>query len=189
MLMFSLLWYECVCGWLNKALVHSCEIVAYSKNSMQTKYFSNHHGSLWICALWMTWSRDLPTLKFRPGILWIPEMKRAEKSAGKPCSPATFSHTNPFNIPEILKTAAKFNISMLQYLKLDSPSYFFLLFSFLVFTKCQALNLRVGRSRDQALHGGEQYLEGLAVSDTFFFKHIKLLKIHASTKIPNHQEE
>ena len=106
---------------LSQLLVHTwdwCwftrEIVAYSKNNMQTKYFSNHHGSLGICALWMTWSRDLPTLKFRPAILWIPEMKRAEKSAGKPCSPATFSHTNPFNIPEILKTAAKFNISMLQ---------------------------------------------------------------------------
>ena len=39
----------------------------------------------------------------------------------KPCHPATFSHTNPLNI------------------------------SFLVFTKCQVLNLRVCRSRDQVL--------------------------------------
>ena len=33
-------------------------------------------------------------------------------------------------------------------LKLGSSTYFFLLFPFLVFTKCQVLDLRVGRSRD-----------------------------------------
>ena len=33
-------------------------------------------------------------------------------------------------------------------LKRGSSTYFFLLFSFLVFTKCQVLNVRVGRSRD-----------------------------------------
>ena len=33
-------------------------------------------------------------------------------------------------------------------LKLGSSIYFFLLFLFLVFTKCQVLNVRVGRSRD-----------------------------------------
>ena len=38
-----------------------------------------------------------------------------------------------------------------QDLKLGRPTYFFLLFSFLVLTKCQVLNLRVGRSRDQVL--------------------------------------
>ena len=36
-------------------------------------------------------------------------------------------------------------------LKLGSSTYFFLLFSFLVFTKCQILNVRVGRSLDQVL--------------------------------------
>ena len=36
-------------------------------------------------------------------------------------------------------------------LKLGSSTYFFLLFPFLVFTKCQVLNLRVGRPRDQVL--------------------------------------
>ena len=36
-------------------------------------------------------------------------------------------------------------------LKLGSSTYFFLLFSFLVLTKCQVLNLMVGRSRDQVL--------------------------------------
>ena len=34
-------------------------------------------------------------------------------------------------------------------LKLGSSTYFFLLYSFLVLTKCQVSNLRVGRSRDQ----------------------------------------
>ena len=38
-----------------------------------------------------------------------------------------------------------------QDLKLGRPTYFFLLFSFLVLTECQVLNLRVGRSRDQVL--------------------------------------
>ena len=33
-------------------------------------------------------------------------------------------------------------------LKLSSSTYFLLLFPFLVFTKCQVLDLRVGRSRD-----------------------------------------
>ena len=36
-------------------------------------------------------------------------------------------------------------------LKPGSSTYFFLLFSFLVFTRCQVLNPRVGRSRDQVL--------------------------------------
>ena len=36
-------------------------------------------------------------------------------------------------------------------LQLGSSTYVFLLFSFLVFTKCQVLNLRVGRSHDQVL--------------------------------------
>ena len=36
-------------------------------------------------------------------------------------------------------------------LKLGSSTYIFLLCPFLVFTKCQALNLRVGRSRDPLL--------------------------------------
>ena len=36
-------------------------------------------------------------------------------------------------------------------LKLGSSTYFFLLFPFLAFTKCQVLNLSVGRSRDQVL--------------------------------------
>ena len=37
-------------------------------------------------------------------------------------------------------------------LKLGSSTYFFpVLFSFLVFTKCQVLNVTVGRSRDQVL--------------------------------------
>ena len=38
-------------------------------------------------------------------------------------------------------------------LKLGSSTYFFLLFSFLVLTKCQVLNLRVCRSRDQSYKG------------------------------------
>ena len=36
-------------------------------------------------------------------------------------------------------------------LKLGSSTYFFLLYSFLVLTKCQVINLRVGRSCDQVL--------------------------------------
>ena len=36
-------------------------------------------------------------------------------------------------------------------LKLGSSTYLFLLFLFLVLTKCQVLNLRVGRSHDQVL--------------------------------------
>ena len=36
-------------------------------------------------------------------------------------------------------------------LKLGSSTFFVLLYSFLVLTKCQVLNLRVGRSRDQVL--------------------------------------
>ena len=61
---------------------------------------------------------------------------------GKPCSPATFSHTNPLNISEILyfnATDLKFGSSTLKV---------FLPFSFLVLAKCQVLNLRVGRSCD-----------------------------------------
>ena len=36
-------------------------------------------------------------------------------------------------------------------LKLGNSTYFFLLFSFLVLTKCQVSNVRVGKSRDQVL--------------------------------------
>ena len=64
---------------------------------------------------------------------------------GKPCSPGTISHTNLLNIYES-STAPKslyFNAD----LKLGSSTYFCLLFPFLVFTKSQVVNLRVGRSR------------------------------------------
>ena len=54
---------------------------------------------------------------------------------------ATFSHTNPLNISEIL-TATNFNISMLHTSNLVFQFYiFFLLFPFLVFAKYQVLNL------------------------------------------------
>ena len=61
---------------------------------------------------------------------------------GKCCWRAvTSSHTNPLNISIILYSNA-------TDIKLGSSTYFFLLFPFLVFTKCQVLNLRVSRSRD-----------------------------------------
>ena len=61
-----------------------------------------------------------------------------------------FFHTNPLNISEMW-TAAKLYISNATDLKLGSSTYFSLLFPFLVFTKCQVLHLRVGRSRDPLL--------------------------------------
>ena len=56
-------------------------------------------------------------------------------------------------ISDTLKTASKFYI---QYYRHQAWQfyYFFLLFSFLIFTKCQVLNLRVGKSRDQVLAKG-----------------------------------
>ena len=41
---------------------------------------------------------------------------------------------------------------------LDNSTYFFPLFSFLVFTKCQILNLRVGRPRNQVLQWAHHFL-------------------------------
>ena len=72
--------------------------------------------------------------------------KKSLESKPPASSPATFSHTNPLNISK-----KKFNCCQTLYsnatdIKLGSSTYFFLLFSFLVFTKCQVLNLRVGRS-------------------------------------------
>ena len=76
---------------------------------------------------------------------------------GKPCPPATFSHTNPLNISEIW-TATKFYIPMLQTSNLAVSTYFFLLFPFLVVTKSQVLNVRMGRSRNPLLQ--KAYLGG-----------------------------
>ena len=49
-------------------------------------------------------------------------------------------------------------------LKLGSPTYFFLLFSFLELTKCQVLNLRLGRSRDQVLQGAHKTMRLYKIS-------------------------
>ena len=71
--------------------------------------------------------------------------------AGRQALPSSnFSHTNPLNISETW-TATKLYISMLQISNLAVSTYFFLLFPFLVFTKCQVFSLRVGRSRGPVL--------------------------------------
>ena len=76
--------------------------------------------------------------------------KSAEISQTHSCHPATFSHTNPLS--EIW-TATTFYIWMLQTSNL-AVLLIFLLFSFLVFTKCQVLNFWVARSRDQVTWPG-----------------------------------
>ena len=55
--------------------------------------------------------------------------------------PATFTHTNPLNIYEISTTKFQCHRPQIWQFYL----FFFLLFSFLVFTKSQVLNLRMGR--------------------------------------------
>ena len=61
-------------------------------------------------------------------------------------------------------------------LKLGSSTYFFLLFSFLVLTKYQVLNPRVGRSRDQVLQRGYWMLETntplFELSEVFQFENV-----------------
>ena len=69
----------------------------------------------------------------------------------KACHPATFSHTNPLKFPFQYLNCCQILYSNATDLELGSSTYFFMLYSFLVFTKCQVLNLRVGRSRDQVL--------------------------------------
>ena len=68
---------------------------------------------------------------------------------GKACHPATFSHTN--------------------------PTYFCLLYSFLILAKCQVLNLRVGRSRDQVLQRACSL--GLITEKHFRSKHKSCISI------------
>ena len=73
------------------------------------------------------------------------------------CHPATFSHTNPschfryLNCCQILYSNA-------TDLKLGSSTYFFLLYSFLLFTKCQVLNLTVGPAKGLLSGGTWTYL-------------------------------
>ena len=71
--------------------------------------------------------------KYQAGFVW-------EKVAGEQGS----YHFRYLNYCQILYSNA-------TGLKLGNSKYFCLVFSFLVFTKCQVLNVRVGRSRDQVL--------------------------------------
>ena len=61
------------------------------------------------------------------------------------------------------------NITCDSKLKLGSSTYFFLLFSFLVLTKCQVVTLTVGRSHDQVLQ------RAYYVNTTITRKHIYTL--------------
>ena len=87
---------------------------------------------------------------------------------------ATFSHTNPLtdfwglNCHQILYSSA-------TDLTLGSPTYFFLLFPFLVFTKSQVLHLRMGRSRDPLLQKAYKRREQNVSYNSLFAKFSKLL--------------
>ena len=79
-------------------------------------------------------------------------------------------------------------------LKLGSSTYFFLLYSFLVLTKCEVLNFRVGRSCDQVLQRAycsqEQCMQICSVCGVIIYRKVVLglLSLLIDTDSPNHSQ-
>ena len=91
-----------------------------------------------------------PPLNLRPGTLWIPDMERAGTATFEVCSigiqnlpSSNFFPYNPLTDFRYLNCCQILYSNTTDF-KLGSSTYFFLLFSFLVLTKCQVLNIRVG---------------------------------------------
>ena len=118
------------------------------------------------------WSRDLPTLKLCEYPKWKEQEKLSKTARFEICSLKIYGSLNLRNIKRICmgrsysssnffpyKSSYRFrylNCCHILYsdatdFKLGSPTYVFLLFLFLILTKCQVLNWRVGRSRDLVL--------------------------------------